>query len=440
MGKKILKGLFVACILLMGAALTVGILFAGPAPAGANEVLSQAPSLTNRDGSFNKDVLSDTADWLSDRFFGRQMLISLNNRLTGVLFGNSATDDVILGKDGWLYYASTLSDYTGTTPMTDRELFCAANNLALISQHCTENGRQFAFLIAPNKNSLYPENMPDYGITAETTNARRLQEKLEALDVVYIDLFAAFDRPENLYFAHDSHWNSQGAALGADRINAAFGLQTDYFGDPFAASSPHKGDLYEMLYPAFSDTEQNPIYGEKLVFDYTSSATQPDSITLLTKGQGSRSLLCYRDSFGNLLYPYLADSSSDARFSRSTSYDLTQEGEHVLIELVERNLSYLYTYLPVMIAPSRQLDLPAASGTVKLTVNAAKKPEGTQLVKGTLEAAPDADSSIYIVCDSGIYEAFCLADGNFGGYVPEEQAVLGIACYQGGALCYQSAK
>ena len=440
MGKKMLKGLFVLVVLLMGAALAVGILFAGPAPAGANEVLAKAPALTDRDGNFNTNILSDTSDWLTDRFFGRQWLISMNNFLTGTLFGNSATDDVILGEDGWLYYASTLPDYTGTAPMTDRELFMAANNLQLMADYCAENGRQFAFMIAPNKNSLYPEQMPNYGVSAETKNAQRLQETLAALDVAYIDLFTLFDRPETLYFAHDSHWNSRGAALGADGINQAFGVQSNYFGDPFAESIVHQGDLYEMLYPAFQDNERDPVYGGQLVFEYTSGATKPDSITLLTQGQGSRSLLCYRDSFGNLLYPYLADSSSDARFSRSTSYDLTQPGDHVLIELVERNLSYLYTYLPVMPASARQLELPAAGGAVALSVQAAKTPESTQLVKGTLTEETDANSGIYIVCDGGIYEAFCLANGGFGAYVPADQNPTGVAFYQNGALCYRTAE
>ena len=438
MGKKLLKSLFVVCVLLMGAALSVGILFAGPAPAGANEVLAKDPSFTNRDGSFNPDVLSHTADWLADRFFGRQWLISLNNRITGAVFGNSATDDVILGKDGWLYYASTLADFTGTAPMSDRELFCAANNLQLMARYCRENGRQFAFMIAPNKNSLYPTYMPQYGVTAESSNAQRLQEKLAALDVPYVDLFAAFDRPEELYFAHESHWNSQGAALGADVINRAFGMETDFFSDAFANTEPHKGDLYEMLYPAFHDTEKNPVYGGQLVFEYTSNATKPDSITLLTQGQGSSSLLCYRDSFGNLLYPYLAHSSSDARFSRSTSYDLTQPGDRVLIELVERNLSYLYTYLPVMPAPEQTLMLPAPSGKVTLTCAPAKAPENTQLVKGTQESAPDATSPVYIVCEGTVYEAFCLKDNGFAAYVPAERTILGIAYYQNGSLCYRT--
>ena len=51
---------------------------------------------------------------------------------------------------------------------------------------------------------------------------QRLHGLLDQLKVAYVDLFAAFSQvDETLYFAHDSHWNSKGAALGADLINRA---------------------------------------------------------------------------------------------------------------------------------------------------------------------------------------------------------------------------
>lgn len=438
MGKKILSGIFVVCILLMGAVLTLGILVAGPAPAGANEVLSKTPSLTDRDGKFNTSVLSDTADWLADHFFGRQELISCHNRLCTWVFGNSPSEDVILGKEGWLYYASTLDDYTGTKPMTQQQLFWAGNNLKLMAQYCQENGREFVFVIAPNKNALYPQYMPDFAVVADGKNAQRLHQWLEENAVPYVDLFAAFADQPGLYFAHDSHWNSKGAALGADVINGALGVKSNYFADGFSKSAVHSGDLYEMLYPAFADTEQNPIYGGQLKFTYTSKATKPDSITLLTHGEGEHTLLCYRDSFGNLLYPYLADSYADARFSRSTAYDLTQAGDRVVIELVERNLAYLYTYLPVMPAPERTVSLPEAAGTISVEVKTVKQPENFLCVQGALPVASEAQ--IYVVCEGGVYEAFCLKDNGFGAYVPAGQTVLGIAYYQNGELRYLTAQ
>lgn len=438
MGKKVLSWIFVAGVLLLSVTLVVGIAFAGPAQAGANEVLSKAPVFADKDGKLNDYFLNDTATWLKDHFFGRQELISVHNKAVSTVFDTSSSDDVILGEDGWLYYEPTLGDYTGTSAITDRQVFMAANNLALMQEYCHSQGREFAFVIAPNKNSLYPEHMPNYGAYDPSRNAKALHGKLEKLGVAYIDLFQVFEAQEEvLYFAHDSHWNSKGAALGADTINGAFGVESNYFAADFGQSVPHLGDLYEMLYPSFADTEQDPVYGGQLDFTFTSKATKADSITLETASDAAGSLLCYRDSFGNLLYPYLADSYGTVRFSRSVNYDLTQEGQYVLVELVERNIPYLYTNLPVMAAPQRELALPEATGKVAVTSKEVKSPEGMFQVKGTLGVEPDSESAIYVICDGAVYEAFCLANNGFGAYVPGEAQA--VACYVNGQLTVFSA-
>ena len=67
---------------------------------------------------------------------------------------------------------------------------------------------------------------------------------------------------------------------------------------------------------------------------------RPDSITIDTESAGEGSLLMFRDSFGELLYPYLAAEFGSARFSRQAAYDLTTAAslgsDTVVIELVER--------------------------------------------------------------------------------------------------------
>lgn len=420
MKQTILKWCFVAVFFAASVTLSLGILFDGPSKAGANEQLSVPPVLVSDDGVFNPDFLSDAADWVGDHFFLRQELITLHNRLSAVVH-TSGAEDVVLGRDGWLYYASTMDNYTGQNLMTRRELFSAATNLELMANYCREQGREFIFVIAPNKNSLYAENMPDTGISDPRQNAKNLYRELTARQIPYVDLFALFDaREEPLYFAHDSHWNSKGAALAADAINDAFGKPGHYFDDPFSAAVPHQGDLYEMLYPAGKDPEQDPVCDGKLNFTYAGAATKADSITLITEGDGEGSLLAYRDSFGNLLYPYLADSFASADFSRSPRYDLTKPGDFVLIELVERNLRYLITNLPVLPAPEREQTLPQTlSGTASFTT--AKGPEGYIQIKGVLPAAADADSRVYLVCGDKTYEAFLMENNSYGASIPAEE-------------------
>lgn len=433
MGRKLASWFFAAAVMALSVTPALGVLLFGPSAAGANEQQTQAPALLENN-TLNPDFLGDAAAWLEDHFYLRQELISLNNALTAGLFGASAAEDVLVGRDGWLYYASTVEDYTGTGGLTARDYAAMAENLALMEEYCRSQGREFVFLIAPNKNSVYPEHMPDLGVEAAETPGRILLRCLAQKNVTYIDLFQAFEQQDApLYFAHDSHWNSRGAALGADLINEAFGRESEYFTEDFSQRISHDGDLYAMMYPAFTDPETDVVFGDVLDFSYTTDSTRADSITLGTAGGGTGSLLCYRDSFGNLLYPYLADSFAEALFSRATRYDLTQPGEFVLIELVERNLRYLLRYTPDMPAPARDLSLPESSGTAAIDVGRSNL-EGMQLLTGQLPETPDETSAIYVAAGGMVYQAFCMEDNGFAAHIPADAAPEGIAFYAGGQL------
>ena len=148
------------CILLLLVCLLPLAVFvtAGPSAPGANERLAAKPRLT-AGGRLNFDVLSDTADYFDSHFGLRQALITANAAADAAIFRESATPEVLLGTGGWLYYADTLADYTGAAPMTARQLWCAAQNLALMQEYAQTQGAAFLFVCAPNKNTVYPAQM-----------------------------------------------------------------------------------------------------------------------------------------------------------------------------------------------------------------------------------------------------------------------------------------
>ena len=413
---------FAVCCLLLCAVLSLGMLAFGPAGAGANERLAQKPKLSNK-GKANWSYLSQLADWIGDHFWLRQELITVRNGLAA-LSGSSPVEDVILGREDWLYYAPTLGDYTGAAALSEGDLAAAAANLGLMAEYCRDRGLSFLFVPVPNKNSLYPERMPGYAPAAER-DLQRLLALLPGENVPFADLYSLFrEQGETLYYAHDSHWTVKGAALAADGINAALGRKSRYFAGDFSGEQRHDGDLYEMLYPAARDPETGPVYGGTLRYDREGTDTRPDSITINTGGEGTGGLLAYRDSFGNDLYPFLADSFASARFSRSTVYDLTAAeklgADTVLVELVERNLPYLLTNVPKMPAPQRSLSAGEETGSpVDLVWNGEKGPEGCRQYTGILDPAV---GRVYLVCAGGCYEAFRQQDGGFAAWLPEGES------------------
>ena len=156
-----------------------GMLLAGPSDAVSNERLAAKPRLM-RGGKLNPDFLSETADYFAGHFYLRPALLTANSTVQAAVFRESASEDVVLGDGGWLFYADTLEDFQGTNPMTGRALFCAARNLALLQEYCAQQGTKFLFVCAPNKNTSYPEYMPgQYRKTEQVSDLDRLEQALD---------------------------------------------------------------------------------------------------------------------------------------------------------------------------------------------------------------------------------------------------------------------
>lgn len=429
MKKNFAFAAFAALILLLCLLPSLGMLLPdGGGPAGGNQAISAAPSLRNAEGEWNTAYLSQLQDYGADNFYLRQEMITAWSVLNARALSSSITEDVILGKDGWLYFGDTLPDYAGLRPMDQRELFSAARNLSLISEYCESQGARFLFTVAPNKNSLYPEHMPGLTASRELHDAERLAAELsrDGVNVRYLDCFSLFrGQEETLYFKTDSHWNSKGAALAADEINRALGRSSRYFDGPFTPEDVHKGDLYDMLYPAGDGLEADQVYGGTLNFEYDAPIRSAENLTIMTHGSGEDSLLMFRDSFGNLLYPYLADSFDAALFSRSMPCRLDllpqREADCVVVELVERNIRYLIQRVPVMPAPRRDCaELPEQGFDAGFQVEPTDALPGYALATAVLPFPASSDAPVFVLTeDGGAYEAFLLEGGGIGLYLPE---------------------
>lgn len=453
--KKTLSLIFTVLFLAVCLVPGMGLLLTGGADAAANEILPAAPVIA-ADGEFNPDVLAETAAYVNGRFSFRLEGITAWAKLNAALFHTSTAENVLLGRDGWLFYAPTIHDYTGDAPMTARELYCAARTLYLLQEYAENRGGGFLFTAAPNKNTLYPEYMPERTRLGGASNMDALYALLDGMGVSYLDLREVFARPsgpscllrdelahqgEPLYFKTDSHWNARGAALAADALLAALGRESDYFANTVSTGNTHRGDLYEMLYPAGRELEEDFTYAPG--FSFTANTENPDRVTITTESGGSGALLCYRDSFGRNLYPYLAESFASAEFSRRNEYTAATlpEGGTLVIELVERNLRYLVEYDSLAPAPERDASFVAGaapgSGCAVLTESAGT--EGYTVFSGTWDGVtPDDMSNVYVLSGGALYEAVPRPDG-FIVSLPDGSAVDAVYAAAGGNLFRLSA-
>lgn len=343
--------IFTAAFLLLCLLPAAGMLFLPPTQAAGNERLTPVPQMKKEDGSVNTEVLTQASDYVADHFALRQEMVTLNAWLHTKLLATSPAPDVIYGKNGWLYYGKTLHDYRNQSTLTEGEARQIVQTIAQMQEFCQARGAEFLFTIAPNKNSLYPEQMPLRYLRSDSLgNYEMIAPLLAEYGINYADLFAFFDAQEEiLYHKTDSHWTNRGAALAHDFLMQTLGLPYTAFADEaYEVGQTHRGDLYEMLYPKGTMLENQQHY--QMSFTYVREPRSAEDIMIETTSAAAQNghLLLIRDSFGNALHPFMAEDFASTTITRQTPYPLgqVQAGDTVIVEIVERNLPNLLKYPP----------------------------------------------------------------------------------------------
>lgn len=363
--KKIGPAIYLIVSLLLCILPFAGLLWNKSSETTENRTLTAFPQLS-RDGTWNLNFLAEAGDYFEDHFAYRQELVTADALLRGELLGTSASDSVIKGTDGWLYYKDSLDDFLGNQALSDRGIFDIAHTLKMMQDYVENSGRKFLFTVAPNKNSLYGEHMPYYYQikVSDGRNIDKLKTAMESEGVNYVDLYGIFEyQDDTLYHRRDSHWNNKGAALAAETLLDAADHSHRFYGNAeFEIRRDFEGDLDKMLYPLAVSPEEEIYYKEPFTYEYeepVESNYDPEIKTVCASGTGS--LLMYRDSFGNALLPFMAEEFATARFSRGVPYyldDMYFSGaDTVIVERAERFLPDMAENPPVAQSPSVTLDL-----------------------------------------------------------------------------------
>lgn len=326
------------------------IFFVGESPQLANERMVNKPLLI-KEGKFNKQVFVDFTDYIGKRFVFRQDLITMNSLLISKTFDFSPVDDVIIGKDGWLFYSKTENDYLHNNTLSDDDIEKIAHTLKEMQTTCYEQGIEFLFVIAPNKNSIYAQYMPYLGDKVLTDkNSDKLFKALDEKKVPYVNLFNALKNQDMpVYHKLDTHWNNMGAAIASDQILKALNHdQLNFSSNEYTLSQNFDGDLYKMLYPKGKKKDYNVDFVNQFSFNLDKPIKNSEQVEIKTTNESrSGSVLVFRDSFGNALYPFIAESYKHGVFSRKTPYSTeTITGynkdhplDTVIIVMAERNIS-----------------------------------------------------------------------------------------------------
>ncbi|MGN0612535.1 MAG: hypothetical protein ACI4JB_01405 [Porcipelethomonas sp.] len=437
MKKKILYSLYIAAF--TGVCLIPGLLtpFTQDSDESAEKrELAEFPSIKTEDGRINTDWTKEFDTYFSEHFAFRNDFVNLNSTLMSEIFRTSAEDDVIIGRDGWLYYSYTADDFTGVSPAENWEIEETAHIIQMMEKYAQSKGTRMIFACVPNKNSVYPEYMPyNYLKSSMPSDLDRLESQMTETGVDFISLKRVLsekkeEEPEMLlYHKTDTHWNNYGAFTAYNAV--AEKLSTDIIsaGEPELKENAWEGDLQQMLFPQSDSLDEQYEYDLDTTYSYVGRFRALDDILINTVcPEKDNSLLMFRDSFGEAILPFMAESFGTAQFSRTVPYSLDQlesgGTDYCILEIVERNLGNLRKTAPNM--PAQPVEGISCDNIAENIAQCYSTPGGTYTkLYGKLDNSAVSDKScrIYAVVDGITYEAFPVyeeellggtADGNHG--------------------------
>lgn len=322
--------------------------------------------------------------YFQDHFGLREWLIRRYQREASKRFGVSGVPDVLVGREGWLYLfgADMPDDLRGKLQFSEQELALFWQKLQKTRAWMQKQGAAYIFVVAPNKQSIYPKYLPDYFQVSHMRSrldqllASRPPGETEGI----VDTRTEIRQKKSqmrLYDKTDTHWNAQGAYLAYQEILARsqdlFPKQIRQPQFSFAVNwvDGPGGDLAVMRGEGDSVIEQRPVLKTgnfSAIPRVISQELQvllpepPLQVTYTVKGNRPLRVLVLHDSFFEKLKPFVSETYGSVlyiwRFLDGVrKYPNIEELKQVVAlykpdlvidEIVERNLSQ---YLPPQTAP-----------------------------------------------------------------------------------------
>ncbi len=260
-------------------------------------------------------------DWLGDHAPFRNGFLTLKSGMDRAL-GSLDSTNVLLGKEGWLFLkdvsdSRSLSDYQGLTGFSAEETDAILADARALEEELERKGSRLVLLFAPAKEGVYSRYMPDsIPVVSRPTRIEALTESLQkgtGLPVLFplTELQEAAD-DRQVYYKYDTHWNEAGAWLAAQQVLGALGLPAEsewpaVEADPGQAAPT---DLANMCGSWRWCTDD--LYYTVDAPRARCSASESGGELTRYQGGGEGSLLLARDSFGEALAPFLAQSFGES--------------------------------------------------------------------------------------------------------------------------------
>jgi len=376
--------------------------------------LAEFPSIKLSGEGINKFPVEFTK-YFDDNFGVREKLIRINSYIKAFLLGISPTGKAIIGKQGWLFLGdgNIIADYRHTHPFTLDELKQWRDVLEAKRDWLAARGIKYLFVVAPNKNSIYPEFMPDQYIQVRPDSCLdqlitflKANSHIEILDLR--PTLKAEKINTRLYFKTDTHWNERGAFLGYQEIMGRLSLmmaemKSLTLGDFNPVIEVGEGhDLANMMGLRTAMSEKifrlEPKFtrcSHAVPFNLSSSYKWPEyppghEAYARECGRGKFNAVFFQDSFGTALAPLVSEHFNRTvyiwDYPNFDVMDAAIKQEHPDVVIEERVERHLKPMMPDFDVPSDMVRILLGSWVID---------------NKKVEIRPLSSSSVYVVNEFG---------------------------------------
>jgi hypothetical protein len=272
------------------------------------------------------------------------------------------SNQVVKGSGSWLFYKSStdgnsIGDYEGTNRYSLSKMNNILNQALVTQQELQSHNIKFVIIVAPNKENIYSEYMPDTYTHAEISSTDILIDYLAENEVNIVspkqELLANRDEFQ-LYYSYDTHWNQLGAYIGVKNALESWNISKPTLAERSISSYNLAGhyhysgadDLAKMVGmrdSLFNDEIEYEVEGTGII-NWKEFAEELDKNDVQyfynSDAQINAKLILVGDSFRTSMIPSLRETFSDIYVVNRSSYstELLEEiePEYLIAEYVER--------------------------------------------------------------------------------------------------------
>jgi len=193
-------------------------------PQSENRLLAAFPQRPDGMAGLKK-FQSGWEAYFNDHFGCRKVLVMWHNKLKWSLFKEKNARNVLVGTGGWMFASEKrmVEHFCGALQFTEPELNGWQKLLERRRDWLAQRGIKYLFILAPDKQSIYPEYLPawlkDLGGQTKVDQFFAYMKAHSTVEVLDLRpaLFAA-KKTAPVYLKTDTHWNQFGIFIAYEKV------------------------------------------------------------------------------------------------------------------------------------------------------------------------------------------------------------------------------